>query len=244
MNHFSLTYKPYGERSILIEWPSQINENTLNDVLAFKKKIVDLNNEQVRDVLSAYNSLLVVYDDVVGVFENQVDFLKSIYSSGIKKEEGGSKVWKIPVCYDEAFGIDLVEISKLKKLPLDAIIKLHSETIYTVYFVGFLPGFLYLGGLNETLFTPRKSTPRLKIKKGAVAIGGQQTGVYPSESPGGWQIIGSSPIDFFNVESSSPCFASSGDRIKFYPITIEDYHAIKVLVENNSYKLESEVLND
>ena len=151
-----------------------------------------------------------------------------------------SVLWKIPVCYDAVFGIDLKTISEEKNLPIEAIVKHHSQTIYTVYFIGFLPGFLYLGGLNETLYMPRKSTPRLKIEKGAVAIGGSQTGVYPSDSPGGWNIIGNSPIEFFNPKLKTPCFAKAGDHIIFQPISLSAYKNIKILVEAGVYQLDSE----
>ena len=107
-----------------------------------------------------------------------------------------------------------------------------------------MPGFLYLGGLNKTLHTPRKSTPRLDIKKGAVAIGGNQTGVYPNPSPGGWNIIGNSPINFFDVSKETPCFAKPGDAIQFYPISINEHLDIKTLVDANVYQIEREVLND
>jgi inhibitor of KinA len=147
------------------------------------------------------------------------------------------------VCYDSIFGLDLIEISKQKGMSEDAIIKLHSQTFYTVYFIGFLPGFLYLGGLDEKLYFPRKETPRLKVEKGAVAIGGKQTGVYPNISPGGWQIIGNSPISFFDSSKGEPCFAKSGDKIEFYAISKEKYDDIKALVDAGVYQLESEVID-
>src|SRR5690606_28842654 len=134
----------------------------------------------------AYNSLLIVYDDVSRNFEDEVVLLKKMYAESNSKSVILSTLWKIPVCYDAVFGIDLEAISVEKKISKADIIKRHSQPIYTVFFLGFLPGFLYLGGLDEVLHLPRKSTPRLKIDKGAVAIGGHQTGVYPAESPGGW----------------------------------------------------------
>ena len=113
-----------------------------------------------------------------------------------------------------------------------------------IYFIGFLPGFLYLGGLDERLFTPRKSTPRLRIEKGAVAIGGKQTGIYPQESPGGWNIIGNSPIQFFDNSKNTPCFAKAGDKLQFYSITLKEHHDIKVLVDAGVFQLESEEIDD
>src|SRR5690606_22673794 len=160
------------------------------------------------------------------------------------KSAMSSNLWKIPVSYDAVFGIDLEAICLEKRISKNELIKRHSQAIYTVYFIGFLPGFLYLGGLDEVLHIARKSTPRLKIEKGAVAIGGHQTGVYPTESPGGWNIIGNSPIEFFNPKSNPPCFAEAGDKISFYPISLKEYRDIKTLSEAGVYQLESEVMND
>lgn len=240
---FKLIYKPFGECAILIEWPHNIDENILKDILVFKTKIDNKNIEQILELKTAYNSLLIIYNSFCRNYENEVDILKNIYISPDFKTDILSNSWKIPVCYDEEFGLDLELISKEKSISKKDIIKRHSEAIYTVYFIGFLPGFLYLGGLDETLHIPRKSTPRLHIEKGAVAIGGNQTGVYPNESPGGWNIIGNTPINFFDVSKDSPCFAKAGDQIQFYAVSLKEYQDIKTLVNANVYQLESEVID-
>jgi len=238
---FKLTYKPFGERAILVEWPAVIDETVLKDIIKFKTAIAENNSEVIVDLKSAYNSLLIIYTTVCRNFENEINVLKNIYNSHNLPSDSLSTLWKIPVCYDERFGIDLESISKEKNLSKEALIERHSQTIYTVYFIGFLPGFLYLGGLDAALHFPRKSAPRLHVEKGAVAIGGNQTGVYPIESPGGWNIIGNSPIAFFNPKNESPCFAKAGDKIKFKPITIKEYNDLKILVEAGVYQFESEV---
>ncbi|MDG1728361.1 MAG: 5-oxoprolinase subunit PxpB [Algibacter sp.] len=241
---FSLTYKLYGERSILIEWPSFIQDDILFDLLHFKD-LIHLNGlKHIKEIRSAYNSLLVVYDKKLRAYDEEIKVLNAIYkTTSISKKTYNSRLWKIPVCYDAQFAFDIEALSKSKKIPIDEIIKRHTNVIYRVCFIGFLPGFLYLSGLHETLFTPRKATPRLKVEKGAVAIGGNQTGIYPIESPGGWHVIGNSPIPFFNPKQDSPCFAKAGDQVQFYSIDIEAYNHIKNLVKNNTYVLESEGIN-
>ncbi len=239
---FSLVYKPYGERSVLIEWPSEIDEDLLHDILSFKEKIFNNDIKLIVDVIHSYNSLLVIYDYFLVDFDKQITLLKKVYR---KKEKTGKpifKLWKIPVCYDAVFGIDLEAMSQAKNISKEAIITCHSQPTYLVYFIGFLPGFLYLGGLKKNLHFPRKEMPRLKIRKGAVAIGGNQTGVYPSEGPGGWNIIGNTPISFFNISKSRPCFAKPGDRIAFFPISLQKYRDIETLVKAGVYQIESEVL--
>ncbi|MEL0456695.1 5-oxoprolinase subunit PxpB [Flavobacteriaceae bacterium SZ-1-7] len=240
---YQLSFKPYGEHAILVEWPKLISEDILKDVLRFKTNIEYSDVANVSEVRSAYNSLLLVYSHFKRGFQDEVDLLKKIYNSNTISSASKPKLWKIPVCYDSHFGIDLEAISETKKLSVIDIIKFHSEAIYTVYFIGFLPGFLYLGGLDDRIMMPRKSTPRLKIEQGTVAIGGNQTGVYPSASPGGWNIIGNSPINFFNINKEEPCFAKAGDQIQFYPITLKEHTDIKTLVDAQVYQLESEVVD-
>lgn len=240
--NYKLIYKPYGERSILVEWTNDINIDILQDIIILKQKIKKSNIESLVELKSSYNSLLVIYDYVVLDFDNEIAIIDKIYRSKKTAIKRDSNLWKIPVCYHDEFGLDLDLISKEKGMSKNEIIRLHSQTTYTVFFIGFLPGFLYLGGLNNKLTMPRKPSPRLQIEKGAVAIGGYQTGVYPNDSPGGWNIIGNSPISFFNVSKTIPCFAKAGDRIQFYPISLKEYQDIKVLVNANVYQMKSEVI--
>ena len=243
MISFDLTYKPYGEHGILIEWPSKIDEDILDDVLRFKKNIENHYTKEKVYIKSAYNSILVNYNYTIKNIYDIISVLKECYFSRNKLNNSICKLWRIPVCYDDNFGIDLEEISQISTLQKSEFIRLHSEPNYLVYFIGFLPGFLYLGGLHEKLHFPRRKTPRLAIEKGAVAIGGNQTGVYPNVSPGGWNIIGNSPIDFFNVNSDVPCFALPGDRVQFYEITPKEHANITKLVKAGVYQLESEVIH-
>lgn len=244
LSSYKLTYKKFGDQALLIEWPQKIENEILNDVLNFKKIIEKKIDNANVIVTNAYNSLLI--NDLfcqlnLSVIKNK---LPEWYI--LKEEHRRVKhyIWKIPVCYDSTFGIDLEEISKAKNLSIKKIIENHSNKSYTVYFIGFLPGFLYLGGLESILHIPRKSSPRLKISNGAVAIGGEQTGIYPMESPGGWNIIGNSPVNFFDIRKDKPCFAKSGDAIQFYPVTLEKYKDIKILVDAGVYELENELIND
>ena len=244
LNRFEPTYKPYGSHAILIEWPSKIDKNILNDILLFKEKIVYYNTKVIVDIINTYSSITIIYDSTIRNIYNEISRLKSIYLEEFSGEKENIYRWQIPVCYDLKFGVDLEEISVQKKLSIEEIIKLHSEKIYTVYFIGFLPGFLYLGGLDEQLLTPRKATPRLKVEKGSVAIGGSQTGVYPVESAGGWQIIGKSPVSFFDISLETPCFAKPGDEIVFTPVKMEEYLSIEEQVVEKSYKLNKSIVND
>jgi len=148
------------------------------------------------------------------------------------------------VCYENRFALDIDTISKQNKISKQDIIVRHSKTIYSVYLIGFLPGFMYLGGLDNALHIPRKKEPRLRVPKGSVAIGGEQTGIYPQQSPGGWNILGNTPVNLFDKSKDIPCFAKPGDKVKFFQVSEDQYKLIEKEVEFGLYELNKEVLND
>ncbi|WP_400079222.1 5-oxoprolinase subunit PxpB [Winogradskyella sp. R77965] len=236
---YNLKYSSYNESSILIEWKAVIDENILQDVLRFKFVIEQKYIKQKVEVIHTYNSILIVYDYTIGNFNSKVFTLKSLYHQQNPSETLKPTHWKIPVCYADQLALDIQDFSNQKQLSKAEIIKLHSEIVYTVYFIGFLPGFLYLGGLDSRLHLDRKVSPNLHVKEGSVAIGGSQTGIYPQDSPGGWHIIGNSPVELFNSNQNPPCFIKSGDKVEFQPISISEYYNIKTNIENSEFDLKS-----
>lgn len=241
---FELKYKPFGERTILIEWPQKIDKNILFDVLDHKNKLQKYYNKQKVQINSAYCSITISYNHTINNIYDEISTLKTLYSKQVQAKKQTFIKWHIPVCYDPVFALDLEEISGENKLSNTEIIKRHYEAIYTIYFIGFLPGFLYLGGLDEQLYVARRSQPRLNLLKGAVGIGGYQTGIYPHNGPGGWNIIGNSPINLFKATNRPPCFAQAGDSLKFYEISIDEHKQIQELDATGYYKIESEVMDD
>ncbi|WP_111682903.1 5-oxoprolinase subunit PxpB [Winogradskyella tangerina] len=234
---YELQFSQYNEHSILIEWPKIIDENILKSILKSKKSVIEFYSKLKVEVINTYSSILVIYDHAIDNFNDRLFELKSIFDDQNSDVMLESRLWEIPVCYDREFGIDLSTISSEKKLSISEIIELHTAAIYTVYFIGFLPGFLYLGGLHPKLHFNRKNKPSLNIKKGAVAIGGQQTGIYPQDSPGGWHLIGETPIELFNASQQTPCSILAGDRIKFYSVNKNTFLDIKKRAENSTYQL-------
>jgi len=222
---FLLTYKLFGRSAILVEWPANISQDIIQDIISFERQVKEI--DSILDTIIAYNSLLIRYQNPIVDKELTISQLKkkSAASSYLTKQD--QFLWEIPVCYDASFGIDLEEIANKKKCSVADIIRLHSETDYLVYFIGFQPGFLYLGGLHQNLHIPRKSNPRVRVDKGSVGIGGAQTGVYPQSSSGGWNIIGKSPLNFFNMKATNPCFAKPGDRIQFVAVDIHTFYEIE-----------------
>ena len=192
----------------------------------------------------AYNSVTMVnYEDQVDIKKMEAmitDCYAKRNASKVKREQN---LWNVPVCYDLEFGIDLQEVSKTLGLTIDELVKQHTSHEYIVYGIGFLPGFMYLGGLPSSLEIPRRAEPRLAVAKGSVGLAGKQTGVYPQDSPGGWNIIGSCPIPLFNPKLQNPCFVKVGDKVQFHAISRAEYDLHKIEGEVGIYKPEKVVLN-
>ena len=241
MSKFRPKYKQYGESAILIEWPQEISKMILEDIRVFVKKIKNNNIKEILEYNFVYSSLLIIYKNDLISFNDIKQSLHLLYEEDSKTKLSQSSLWHIPVCYDLDFGIDLKFLSQEKECSIEEIISLHSSRIYTVYGIGFLPGFLYLGGLIDRLHTPRRNFPRLEVPKGAIAIGGRQTGIYPQSTPGGWHIVGSTPVSLFNPRSLNPCQVSSGDKIKFRPINKAEFELITIAQDSEVYKFKKEL---
>ena len=237
---FQLTYKFFGRSAILVEWPAKISQDIIQDIISFERQVKEI--DSILDTIIAYNSLLIRYQNPIIDKELTISQLKKIYAASSYLIKQDQFLWQIPVCYDVSFGIDLEEIANKKKCSVAEIIRLHTEGDYLVYFIGFQPGFLYLGGLHQTLHVSRKSNPRLRVDKGSVAIGGIQTGIYPQNSSGGWNIIGKSPLNFFDINASEPCFAKPGDRIQFVAVDLYTFYQIEREVANQKFRIKKSVL--
>ncbi len=243
MNRYNLKYFQYNNDSLLISWPERIDQDINNDVNQFKIAI-ESSTSNILELRSSYCSLLVIFDKEIQDIDKIETNLNNLYVSRKPLTKTERFLWNIPVCYEKSFALDIDLISKQNKISNKEIIKRHIDTIYSVYLIGFLPGFLYLGSVDEKIQIPRKKQPRLRVPRGAVAIADEQTGVYPQESPGGWNILGNTPISLFNKLKVEPCFAKPGDRIKFFQISEDQYKLIEKEVELDLYELNKEILND
>lgn len=241
MSNFKPTYKQFGESAILVEWPQRISKTILTDIRVYVEKIKNCDIKEILEYNFVYSSLLVVYNNKLISFDHIKQKLSILYEKQSQTKLSQSSLWHIPVCYDQEFGVDLEFLSKEKKYTIEEIISLHSNAVYTVYGIGFLPGFLYLGGLLNELHTPRRSIPRLEVPKGAIAIGGSQTGIYPQSTPGGWHIVGRTPISLFNPRNIHPCAVSPGDKIKFKMVNKAEFEVIKIAQESEVYNINKEL---
>ena len=189
-----------------------------------------LEREPIRgivELIPTYCSLLIQYDPMDLRYGQLRDRLEALVTQLDEVEMPPKQVVEIPVAYGGEYGPDLGEVARAHNISEDEVIKLHSEPEYPIYMLGFVAGFPYLGGMNKAIATPRKKSPRLKIEAGSVGIAGEQTGIYSVESPGGWQIIGRTPLKLYDVNRNEPVLLKAGQYIKFKPITKEEFRAME-----------------
>ncbi|MDT7830488.1 5-oxoprolinase subunit PxpB [Pricia sp. S334] len=244
MSSYDISIRPFGIHSILVEWPDRVDEAILEDILEFIEHLEQhCLNEEKWEIVPAYNSLTLIDWEKPIAFDELKSKLLDWYAAD-KEGTGREKLlWRLPVCYDLEFGFDLKEVSQRSGRSVEEVVKLHTESRYTVYGIGFLPGFMYLGGIPETLEIPRKPKPRPKVPKGSVGLAGKQTGIYPQDSPGGWNIIGNCSVPMFDPKKEEPCFVNVGDKVQFYPIERAEYDLHKIEGEVGIYKVEKIILN-
>ena len=220
------TVCPVGDTGLLASFEQRIAQSVGAAVAALNTRVAAAAIPGVVETVPAFASLLIFYDPLVTEYDAvaaAVQKLAQAPDSDTAAEEG--RLVEIPVCYGGAFGPDLPFVAEHAGLTETEVIRLHAGRDYPIYMLGFLPGFPYLGGLDERLFTPRLPTPRTAIPAGSVGIGGEQTGVYPIASPGGWQLIGRTPLKLFDPSVGRLPYAA-GDRIRFCPITQDELDAI------------------
>jgi KipI family sensor histidine kinase inhibitor len=219
-------YSPVGDRALLVKFGDTIDLDINRKVHAFSKTVEEARIPGAEEYVPTYASLLVYYNPLKTNYEQMVLALKDLeikldqYTVNMK-----TRTIIVPTVYGGSFGPDLSDVAKYHKLTETEAIRLHSETEYVVYMIGFIAGFPYMGKVPDIIATPRLETPRLKIPAGSVGIAGNQTGIYPCESPGGWRIIGRTPLVLFNPLESQPALLQSGDRVKFKPISEKEYRA-------------------
>ena len=225
-----------GDSSLLVEFGKEINPEINRKITATVQLMKAQNIEGVVDVIPAFCSLLINYDPRVIGYEAIKERIQSLLKLETSASEGSKRIFEIPVCYGGEYGPDLGNIAEHAGLTPEEVIKIHSSRDYLIYMLGFLPGFCYLGGLDERIHTPRLANPRIKISAGSVRIGGSQTGIYPLDSPGGWQLMGMTPVKTYDPERETPILVEAGDYIRFVPVDEEEYKRIKELVDRGEYQ--------
>lgn len=206
------TIVPLGDDALLVTFAHAISWDVGVTVRAVARRIREMRLEYVTDVVPAYTTLAVYFDGTRISFEEMAAKVVPVVSSSAAIREEEPALIEIPVRYD---GPDLAEVAERTGLTIDEVIERHSRRVYRAYTSGFQPGFAYLGDLDEALVLPRRSTPRLRVQPGSVAIAGAQTAVYPLQTPGGWHLIGTTPVVMFDASRNPPALIRPGDMVRF-----------------------------
>lgn len=236
---------PFGDRALVVEFGSIISPEINRRVHMLHDAVSNAEIRGVGECVPTYRSLLITYDSTKLEYAKLVSEIKNLektlktYSS-----RGRERKTIIPVVYGGDFGPDLQQVAEYHSLKEDDVIRIHSAHEYMVYMIGFIAGFPYLGELLDEIATPRLTTPRIRVPEGSVGIAEKQTGIYPREAPGGWQIIGRTPVKLFDASWHPPALLQPGDVVKFQSISIAEFQQIHAAVTRGNYNLFAEEQKD
>jgi KipI family sensor histidine kinase inhibitor len=212
-----------GDRGLLLEFGDgisrEINEKVRRLALAIQAEAM----AGIIETVPTYRSLLIIYDPAILPIKDLKRGLEKVEEGLLQNPLPGPKLTHIPAVYGGIYGPDLEKVAKYHQISPEEVIRLHCSKPYLIYMIGFMPGYPYMGELPEALVTPRLKTPRLFVPKGSVAIAQRQTGIYSMDSPGGWQILGRTPLELFDPEKDPPALLQMGDFVQFYRISEEEF---------------------
>lgn len=220
-------FKVNGDRSLLVEYGDGVDLSVNEKVRRLSEILTTEMPEWIEAVIPAYRSLSVVYDPLRVSVSELRERMQELEGQLDSAEIPAPCVVEIPVCYGKEFGPDIEFVAEYNRITSDDVVELHTRPSYRVFAVGFIPGFCFLGGLHERLHTPRHEAPRTLVPAGSVGIAECQTGVYPLESPGGWQLIGRTPLKLFAPDRPDPFLCRVGDTVQFVAISRDKYNRIQ-----------------
>lgn len=230
------TIYPLGETALTLDFGNVIDAEINKQVLALFKKLQTLKLPFLLDIVPAYASLTIYYDLVQVqhlIHDDQTvplamqALLENTLASLDQQTYEAARLIKVPVCYSNTYAPDLLALASAKVLTTEEVIALHTGQTYRVYMIGFMPGFAYMGEVDEKIAMPRRDQPRVRVDAGSVGIAGRQTGIYPFVTPGGWQIIGRTPLKLFDPHQQEPTLLRPGDEVQFYSITEDEFKSYK-----------------
>ncbi|RFC54228.1 5-oxoprolinase subunit PxpB [Brumimicrobium aurantiacum] len=235
----------FGDHGLIIRYSDEIDYKIHLQLDTVTNKVLKKFKKYIEGYSIAYQESAIYFHPEFKI-EKKIKKITQFITDIVPQEilEDQKEIIQIPVCYEKPFALDIDELAQEKQIETSKIIDLHTSPIYPVYFIGFAPGFPYLGGMDKQLSFPRKASPRKSVAAGSVGIAGNQTGVYPNASPGGWNIIGRSPLCFFDVTKTQPSLLQAGDLIQFRSIDKKTFDHIEKQVELGQYSLEKIANND
>ncbi len=234
-------FLPSGDTALVVEFGEDIDRALSAAAIGLAERIRVAGLGGVTETVPTFRSLLVHYDPLATSAARLTGQISGLMGGTVAAPASG-RLWRIAACHDTEFAPDLAEVATQAGLTPDEAIALHGAARYHVYMIGFLPGFPYLGDLPEALRLPRRETPRVKVPAGSLAIAAAMTAVYPNESPGGWHLIGRTPVPLFDARAEPPALLRPGDAVVFEPIPRGEFDRIARAVENHDYTLKPEAL--
>ena len=216
---------PAGDSALIVEFEERIDPAVNARALACADTIQGANLRGVRDVVPTYRSVAIYFDPLRTDSAAMMACVNRAAAQAVPELAVVRAPVRIPVCYGGELGPDLAGVAGFAGLPEDDVVRLHTTTTYRVFMLGFVPGWAYLGIVDERIAMPRRSTPRVRVPSGSVGIAGVQTGVYPAETPGGWPLIGRTPVKPFDASRADPFLMQPGDAVQFYPIARAEFDA-------------------
>jgi inhibitor of KinA len=237
----SVRFLPAGDTAVIVEFGDRIDRVVSDRVLRLSALVRAANLPGVVETVPTFRSLMVHYDPLATTSANLNAALEELLDSS-RGEAKPVKLWRIPACYAASHAPDLAEVAQRTGLSAAEVVRLHSGTRFHVYMIGFVPGFPYMGDLPELLALPRRIDPRIRVPAGSVAIATNMTAIYPLESPGGWHLIGTTPIRLFDLRRPRPALLSPGDAVRFEPVAVAEFDAIRAAVAADAYQVPSETI--
>ena len=232
-----IRYLPAGDKVIVVEFGNGIDNEINNKVMALYQVINSSHIKGIEELIPTYRSLMVQYNPSQVVYKELIALLKKLSENLDQEIMTKQRIIEVPVIYGREFGPDIEFVASHNNMSVDEVIQIHTSHDYLIFMLGFTPGFPYLGGMSDKIETPRLEAPRKKIPVGSVGIAGKQTGIYPIESPGGWQLIGRTPITLYDPYREPPILMQAGDFIRFVSVSLKDYRQIECQVAENTYSL-------
>lgn len=230
---------PTGDSSVSVEFGNEISEAVNRRVRAYRLALEKAGIPGITETVPTYRSLMIHYDPFVIPYGALQEKLEALLAQTDQVGIPAGLVLEIPVLYGGEAGPDLAFVAAHAGLSEEEVIRIHSSAEYLIYMLGFTPGFTYLGGMDERIAAPRLTEPRVRIPAGSVGIAGTQTGIYPVDSPGGWQLIGRTPVRMYDPARDKPILPEAGQYIRFFPVTQDEYDRILREVEAGTYTVQT-----
>jgi len=220
---------PSGDSTIVVELEARIDPEINERAIRLAETVHAAAIAGVRDVVPTYRSVAVFFDPLRTDYRRLVEWLERQVGRLAEAPVAHRASISVPVCYQDELGSDLAAVAAFANMSPQDVIAIHASATYRVFMLGFMPGFAYMGVLDPRIAMPRRSTPRVRVPRGAVGIAGAQTGIYPAETPGGWQLIGRTPLEPFDVTRPGPFLFRPGDAVRFVPIEREEYERMRMI---------------